>query len=110
MEDAAPDDLAWLTRWYAARCDGEWEHRYGVTIESLDNPGWRVRIDLRGTPLEAVAFSPVIVNADPPDGDPDARWRHCIVSGGRFEGAGGAHDLGEILAVFRAWAQANDRR
>jgi hypothetical protein len=33
------DLLEWLMRWYAAHCDGEWEHTYGVVIDTLDNPG-----------------------------------------------------------------------
>jgi hypothetical protein len=107
MADADGDNLAWLTHWYARQCDGEWEHTFGVTIESLDNPGWRVRIDVRGTVLEKAAFTPVIEGHDPPDGDVAARWRRCTVSEKRFEGAGGTHDLDAILGVFRKWAEAN---
>ncbi|TMB85990.1 MAG: hypothetical protein E6J45_14585 [Chloroflexi bacterium] len=33
------DPLALLQHWYLSRCDGEWEHQRGITIESLDNPG-----------------------------------------------------------------------
>lgn len=38
-----------IQSWFAERCNGEWEHEFGITIETLDNPGWRVRIDLAGT-------------------------------------------------------------
>ena len=31
--------LEWLMNWYESNCDGDWEHSYGVKIESLDNPG-----------------------------------------------------------------------
>jgi hypothetical protein len=50
------DDLSWLQRWYSAHCDGEWEHGFGVTIETLDNPGWSVKIDVEGTEL---VFTPL---------------------------------------------------
>jgi Immunity protein 53 len=40
---AAPFDR--LQVWYLAQCDGDWEHRHGVTIGTLDNPGWSLRID-----------------------------------------------------------------
>ncbi len=43
--------LDWLTGWYEQQCNGDWEHSYGVTIDTLDNPGWRLKIDLTGTPL-----------------------------------------------------------
>jgi hypothetical protein len=36
------DLLPRLSRWYAAHCSGEWEHQYGVSIQTIDNPGWLV--------------------------------------------------------------------
>ena len=29
-------------QWYQSKCDGTWEHMYGVEIDTLDNPGWTV--------------------------------------------------------------------
>jgi hypothetical protein len=51
--------ITWLQNWYAAPCDGDWEHSYGVQIETLDNPGWYVIISLADTPLEGTTFEPV---------------------------------------------------
>lgn len=31
-----------LERWYASQCDDNWEHSYGIRIDTLDNPGWRI--------------------------------------------------------------------
>jgi hypothetical protein len=44
-----------LEDWYASRCDGDWERSFGITIETLDNPGWAVRIDLAETRLAGPA-------------------------------------------------------
>lgn len=44
--------LDWLQGWYAARCNDDWEHEWGVKIATLDNPGWTVTIDLEETDLE----------------------------------------------------------
>ncbi len=33
------DLLTWVQRWYLDQCDGEWEHEWGVKIDTLDNPG-----------------------------------------------------------------------
>ena len=33
------DLLPKLTCWFAARCDGEWEHDRGISITTTDNPG-----------------------------------------------------------------------
>ena len=34
-----------LSNWFASQCDGEFEHAYGIRIESTDNPGWLIRFD-----------------------------------------------------------------
>ena len=41
-----------LQAWYAEQCDGKWENDQGVSIQSCDNPGWWIKIDLQGTRLE----------------------------------------------------------
>lgn len=33
-----------IERYYKKRCDGLWEHHFGFTIESCDNPGWVINI------------------------------------------------------------------
>jgi hypothetical protein len=43
-----------LQVWYKNQCDGDWEHSYGIKIETLDNPGWSLTIDLLSTSLEDV--------------------------------------------------------
>ncbi len=40
-----------LQHWYASACDGDWEHSYGVRIETTDNPGWILAVDLFRTSL-----------------------------------------------------------
>jgi hypothetical protein len=90
--------LARLQQWYAAQCDGHWEHAYGVKIDTLDNPGWSVTIDVEGTPLEGRPFEKVEIDRS------DADWIDCRVEKGRFQGAGGAGNLDELLTVFLDWA------
>jgi len=50
-DELAPGVWAWLQAWYATQCNGEWEHEYGIKIDTLDNPGWSVTIDLKDTTL-----------------------------------------------------------
>ena len=40
-----------LRAWYAAQCNGDWEQEYGVTIGTLEDSGWQLRVDLVGTAL-----------------------------------------------------------
>ncbi len=99
---ATADDLgaalSRLQRWYSAQCDGDWEHSLGVQIETLDNPGWMVKINLKDTPLEAADF-PEVCRIDE-----EREWVDCSVTDGEFRGAGGPHMLGAILEIFVQWA------
>ncbi|MFF8644686.1 immunity 53 family protein [Streptomyces sp. NPDC015345] len=44
-------NLKVLQQWYTAACDGDWEHSYGIRIETTDNPGWILSVDLTRTTL-----------------------------------------------------------
>jgi hypothetical protein len=68
------DELSWLQQWYSAHCDGVWEHSFGITIETIDNPGWSVTISLERTELESMPFEPVKTEANERD------WVQCRVA------------------------------
>ena|SRR5882762_9791465 len=93
------DAIEFLQSWYRAQTNGEWEHARGVTIETLDNPGWRVTIDLVGTPLQSVAMSTVRREKSPQD------WLVCEVERDQFRGNGDARKLLVILQFFQSWAE-----
>lgn len=38
--------IKWLQNWYKSNCDGDWEHENLVRIQSLDNPGWLLEIEM----------------------------------------------------------------
>jgi len=119
-----------LQAWFQTQCDGDWEHGHGVRIESLDNPGWMVVIELAGTPLEGKEFpdtsyglsngTDLKINSDGlvDVGDPDYQaaiefledpnWLTCAVKEGRFEGFGGPEKLEEIIATFLRWSADNN--
>lgn len=50
------DIIERIQDWYKINCNGDWEHEYGYKIETLDNPGWRIEIDLSGTSLDSLNF------------------------------------------------------
>lgn len=62
-----------LMAWYADQCDGDWEHSYGLALSTLDNPGWRLQIDLTQTYLEGKSFVEVS------NLEPDIEWYRCWV-------------------------------
>src|SRR5688500_1451183 len=89
-----------LQRWYEKNCDGDWEHQFGVQIETLDNPGWVLRIDLSGTRLEHCSLEFPDIERTEFD------WVHCRVTEERFEAAGGPRNLEEMLRIFLTWAKS----
>ena len=91
-------ELSWLQQWYAAQCDGDWEHHHGVKIQTVDNPGWEVRVHLQGTPHLTVPL-PELTR----EGEKD--WIVCRVREGVFEGYGGPENLEEIVSTFRSWIE-----
>jgi hypothetical protein len=98
--------VEWLQQWYQAQCNGEWEHQYGVLIDTIDNPGWSVKIDLTGTPLQNLSMESVArgsVNHIGLNGD--QAWLQCKVENNRFEGAGGPLSLLEICEAFKNWVE-----
>ena len=85
--------LAWLQQWYRSQCDGEWEHDKGVRIDTLDNPGWSVKVDIGMIPDP----EPIVVDRNEND------WVKCKVKDAHFYGYGGPGNLEDILEVLRAW-------
>ncbi len=94
------DVLLWIQDWYVSQCDDEWEHSYGVEINTLDNPGWRVSIDLTSTALDNQSM--IAIQTERTDLD----WMHCWVRDKQFQGAGGPNNLLEILTVFQNFARS----
>ena len=97
--DHAPGTLTWLQAWYAMQCDGDWEHGYGVRIETLDNPGWSVRIELDGTEWAATPLDRTETHRSEHD------WLIIWKDGPEFHAATGPLNLGEALHAFRLWVE-----
>jgi hypothetical protein len=94
--------LEWLMNWYASHCDGDWEHSFGISLQSTDNPGWWLKIDLAGTGFEDRLFTTVKHNED---GNPS--WWLCRIDDGRFDAGCGPFDVPAVIAIFRAWAEGS---
>lgn len=94
--------LEFLENWYGTHCDGYWEHAHGITIETLDHPGWMVTIDLAQTSLEDHLME--IVRQEHSDQD----WIVCTVERNQFRGQGDSTKLGDILEIFQKWADSEE--
>jgi hypothetical protein len=94
QEAASGSALALLQACYASQCNGEWEHSYGVKIDTIDNPGWSVKIDLAW--LTSVEIEGKEFKLDNGDGD----WMHCSVKNAMFHGYGDPFKLETIIIYF----------
>ncbi|MBP5233313.1 MAG: immunity 53 family protein [Planctomycetes bacterium] len=92
--------IDWLQNWYCSNCDGGWEHSYGIKIQTLDNPGWHVEIDLMETRVADKPFAEVAKD------ESDADWIICRVQNGKFDGAGDPSKLSAIITIFKNWVQS----
>jgi Immunity protein 53 len=102
------DVLQGLQEWYRSQCNDAWEHTHGVKIDTLDNPGWTLSVDLKETELEDKPFSRISRGAIAGDLTQDEDWLVCEVKDKTFTGAGGPGTLAEMIAVFLAWAKPAD--
>jgi len=92
--------MARLQRWYQSCCNGSWEQELGINVETLDNPGWSVTVDLEGTPLEKTRFP------KRSEARSETDWIECRVAAAQFQGFGGVNNLEELLTVFLDWAES----
>ena len=92
--------LKWLEIWYLQQCDDNWEHNCGVEIETLDNPGWAIKIAIKDTDLEIKKFKRKEIERGQDD------WIHCWIENNKFNAACGPENLEEALEIFRKWALA----
>ena len=92
--------VEFLQAWYRAQSNGHWERSHGITIESLNNPGWLVTIDLDGTALENRTMPAVARETSQRD------WMVCEVDRNQFRGQGDPEKLVSILEIFQAWAES----
>lgn len=93
--------LGWIERWYASECNGDWEHQFGVKVETIDNPGWKVEIDLFETELHDLSIDYALEKRSERD------WLGIAVTKQQFRGIGDPGKLEDILERFRQLVQWN---
>jgi hypothetical protein len=87
--------FAWLENWYTSQCDGGWEHSYGIKIETLDNPGWLVKIDLIDTDVNSKDIQRVLIEFD------KNKWVSYKVKDGSFNAYGSPLALDILIKIFK---------
>lgn len=94
-----------LQDWYLSQCDESWEHQHGVEIGTLDNPGWSLKIDLKGTNLSDVNFLGYEYGVGDDHHASRNDWLICKIDNDQFVAYGGPEKLDEMICVFLEWTK-----
>jgi hypothetical protein len=95
------DAITLLQAWYSARCNGDWEHQWGIKIDTLDNPGWMLQIDLMETKAEQRTLEPNTIERSEQD------WIIYWVENKKFKAAMGPGNLAEGIQIFLNWFESD---
>ncbi len=87
--------LIWLQEWFKSQCDGDWEHSYGIKLESLDNPGWSVTIETENSNSELNDFDWISNEVN------DTDWHYYRVINGAYEASGDFNKLEKLITIFK---------
>ena len=85
----------WLSQWLLDQCDGDWEHENGVSITTLDNPGFQIEIDIKDARIAALNIRTGTVENSEND------WYSYKIVDGRFIAAGDPLKLEFLLQTFK---------
>jgi hypothetical protein len=93
-----------LQNWFAKECNSDWEDSYGITIETVGNPGWWVEIDLQETALLNKELISINYNMNISSVD----WFFCKKEDAKFKASGDPTKLKKILEIFLEWAEEKE--
>ena len=101
------NELEDIQKWYHSQCNEDWEHGLGVRVETLDNPGWSVKINIEDTELENITYNDFSYGVGDDSETSGNNWLITKIENKQFVGYGGPYKLKEILQLFISWSQSN---
>ncbi|EMO32648.1 hypothetical protein LEP1GSC175_3401 [Leptospira santarosai str. HAI821] len=87
--------FSWLMEWYQFQCDGDWEHEYGIEINTNGDRGWQVKIEVSFTELDGVVINHTLIQQGLND------WYSFSLKDGKFLAEGDPKELSIILEKFK---------
>jgi hypothetical protein len=100
-----PDDvLDQLQAWYLEQCDGEWELDGSIRIDTIENPGWSLTVDLEGT-----AYAGLTLDRKEDDAG-EADWIHWWSDGSQFHAYAGPAGLTRAVHEFLLFVHGAERQ
>ena len=91
--------LSWIQNWFGSQTDGDWEHQCGIKIETLDNPGWAIFIDLKTPKFRETQLVIKKWNED------EENWGTIGITNGKFEAFVGVKNLSYALYIFKEFIE-----
>ncbi|CCG52179.1 Protein of unknown function [Flavobacterium indicum GPTSA100-9 = DSM 17447] len=87
--------LKWFEEWFYNQCNEDWEHGYGIKIETIDNPGWEITIDLENTKINLEKIDWILI------GDYENSWVGYKIEEKKFNGACSPKNLNILIQIFK---------
>ncbi|MEQ9264016.1 MAG: immunity 53 family protein [Balneolaceae bacterium] len=87
--------IEWLQKWFEAECNGDWEHSFGIKIETLDNPGWYITINLEETDFADKEINTGLIEKN------DSDWYFYKIEKSVFKASGDPTKLEFLLERFK---------
>jgi hypothetical protein len=94
--------IKWIQQWYISQCDGDWEYEFGVKIQTLDNPGWNIKIDIVNLEFNKNIAWKIIENSN-------NDWFGYKIHDNYFEASGDYHKLEFILQLFKDFIEKGEK-
>jgi hypothetical protein len=95
------DILKWLQNWFFQNCDGKWEKEQRLLIETIDNPGWLLTLQLKNSINDNKAIEELSIERT------EQNWCQSHIKKNEFVAVGGPFNLTEILYYFRNFIEDN---
>ncbi|WP_449386945.1 Imm53 family immunity protein [Chryseobacterium lineare] len=89
--------IDWLQKWFKEQTDGNWEHEVIIKIESIDNPGWSIEIDLMKSDIIPIEWRLFEISDD--------NWLGYKFEDNIFYIAGDASKLDLSIRVFQEFIE-----
>ncbi len=89
--------INWLQKWFKDQTDGNWEHEVIIKIESIDNPGWSIEIDLMKSDIIPIEWRLFEISDD--------NWLGYKFEDNIFYIAGDANKLDLSIRVFQEFIE-----
>lgn len=90
--------LIWLQNWYEQE---NLKKDINFFISTLDNPGWRVKLDLKNTCLNGLTTTWFTEEREVDEND----WFHCGLRNNLYEGFGGPFNLRHLILQLKDWIE-----